>query len=114
MSVPTGITDAKDWSEFVVAIGAALVAIAYGMRRVYLMAKNVDEIVTGIKENNAIAKSTRADLASVKDDIARLYASSSEHGHAIRELESWKDHEAGKEDAIKELIHGGEKGVIPV
>lgn len=103
MSVPAGVEDAKTWSEFVVAIGAALVAVAYGLRRVYKMAKNVDELVKIINENNQLAKSASHALATVQVDVGELKTTVTALKTRVDVVQKWQDHENTRREIVKEL-----------
>lgn len=63
----TGVEDAKLFSEAVVAIGAALMAILYGARRVYKMAKNIETLLADVRKNNEVAKDVGEQLKALTD-----------------------------------------------
>lgn len=63
----TGVEDAKLFSEAVVAIGAALMALIYGARRVYKMAKNIETLLADVRKNNEVANDVGQQLKILTD-----------------------------------------------
>ena len=96
MAVPEAATDVRTWSEVVVAIGAAIMAVAYGITRVYKMAKNVDDLVELVKENGVFAKKAKDALDGVVEDMKHV----KEH---VSQLQSWQDKEDGRHEAERIL-----------
>lgn len=55
--------------EIVILIGAFLMALGAGIKRVYKMAKNVDSLVDSVRENNAEAKRVAQRLELAIEEI---------------------------------------------
>lgn len=67
-------------------------AIGYGVKRIYNMAKNVDTLLTTVNENNEVGKKVLLELNSVKSEQERI------RDH-VQKLQSWQDREEGKQEA---------------
>lgn len=80
-------------------------AIGYGLRRVYRMARNVDELVTVIAENNKLAKAASATLATVQTDVGQLKETVSSLRARVDTVQRWQDHEETRREIVKELAH---------
>ena len=102
MAVPETVTDARTWSELVVAIGAAFMAIVYGVTRVYKMAKNVDDLVELVKENGKFAKEAAVALEGVTTDLQEVKAH-------VERLQSWQDKEEGRREEREHHHHEKDK-----
>ena len=87
------------WSQLVVAVGAALAAVGYGMRRVYLMARNVEKLLDKVERNHTEATEALQELkvirtqllpnggSSLADKINRIEARVYSLEHPIRKQE---------------------------
>ena len=57
------------WSQLVVALGAAVVAVGYGIKRMYKMARNVEKLLEGIERNHLDATAALKELNTIKAQL---------------------------------------------
>ena len=61
--------DIKAGGELIIVIGGAIMALAYGIRRLYRMAHNVDSLIDLVKANDSTTKEVRDDVLAIKREV---------------------------------------------
>lgn len=100
MAVPETVHDARSWSELIIALGAAIMALAYGITRVYKMAKNVDNLVDLVKKNGDFAERANTVLNKVQEGQQKVSEDLQEVKAHVERLQSWQDKEDGRKAAL--------------